>query len=74
MSHNLSIMGPKGTGLVIDDEIKKIFRLAGIRDVWCKTRGQSKQKMNFVAAAMEALMHGTRQRVVACNLKYGSTH
>ncbi|MBT3940754.1 30S ribosomal protein S5 [Candidatus Woesearchaeota archaeon] len=65
---------PKGTGLVIDDEIKKIFRLAGIRDVWCKTRGQSKQKMNFVAAAMEALMHGTRQRVVACNLKYGSTH
>ena len=63
---------PKGTGLVIDDEIKKIFKLAGIRDVWCKTRGQSTQKMNFVEASMKALRQGTRQKVVACNLKYGS--
>ena len=65
---------PKGTGLVIDEEIKKIFRLAGIKDVWCKTRGQSKQKMNLVSATMRALKQGTRQRVVACNLKYGSIH
>jgi small subunit ribosomal protein S5 len=63
---------PKGTGLVIDDEIKKIFRLAGIRDVWCKTKGQSRQKINLVSATMRALRKGTRQRVVACNLKYGS--
>lgn len=65
---------PKGTGLVLDAEIKKIFKLAGIKDVWCKTKGQSKQKMNFVSAAMKALRQGTRQRVVACNLKYGSIH
>jgi small subunit ribosomal protein S5 len=63
---------PKGTGLVIDDEIKKIFRLAGIKDIWCKTRGQSKQKLNFVSATIKALQQVTRQRVVACNMKYGS--
>jgi small subunit ribosomal protein S5 len=63
---------PKGTGLVADAEIKKIFKLAGIKDIWCKTSGQTKQKMNFVSAAMKALRQGTRQRVVACNLKYGS--
>jgi small subunit ribosomal protein S5 len=65
---------PKGTGLVIDDELKKIFRLAGIKDVWCKTRGQSCQKINFVSATMKAIKQGTRQRVVACNVKYGSTN
>jgi len=63
---------PKGTGLVIDDEIKKIFKLAGIKDVWCKTKGQSRQKINFISACMKALRQGTRQRVVSCNVKYGS--
>jgi len=63
---------PKGTGLVIDAEIKKIFRLAGIKDVWCKTRGQSRQKMNMVAACMKALKQGTKQRVVSYNVRYGS--
>jgi small subunit ribosomal protein S5 len=63
---------PKGTGLVIDDEIKKIFRLAGIKDVWCKTRGQSRQKLNFISACMKALKQGTRQKVVNCNIKYGA--
>ncbi|MBT7402779.1 30S ribosomal protein S5 [Candidatus Woesearchaeota archaeon] len=65
---------PKGTGLVIDSEIKKIFRLAGIKDVWCKTKGQSTQKTNLVSATMKALKQGTRQRVVNCNLKYGSIY
>lgn len=65
---------PKGTGLVIDNEIKKIFRLAGIKDVWCKTKGQSTQKTNLVSATMKALKQGTRQRVVNCNLKYGSIY
>ncbi|MBT3582867.1 30S ribosomal protein S5 [Candidatus Woesearchaeota archaeon] len=65
---------PKGTGLVIDSEIKKIFRLAGIKDVWCKTKGQSRQKANLVSATMKALKQGTRQRVVNCNLKYGSIY
>ncbi|MBT7062962.1 30S ribosomal protein S5 [Candidatus Woesearchaeota archaeon] len=65
---------PKGTGLVIDNEIKKIFRLAGIKDVWCKTKGQSRQKANLVSATMKALKQGTRQRVVNCNLKYGSIY
>jgi len=63
---------PKGTGLVVDAELKKILKLAGVKDIWCKTRGQARQKMNFVSAALRAIKQGTRQRVVACNLRYGS--
>lgn len=32
---------PKGIGLCVSDEIKKLLRLAGISDVWCKTRGNA---------------------------------
>jgi small subunit ribosomal protein S5 len=46
---------PKGTGLVIDDESKKLFRLAGIKDVWSKTFGRTKQHMNLIQAMFDAL-------------------
>ncbi|UZE94345.1 MAG: 30S ribosomal protein S5 [Candidatus Pacearchaeota archaeon] len=46
---------PKGTGLVIDDECKKILRLAGIKDVYSKTFGQTKTKFNLAKACMIAL-------------------
>src|SRR3989344_5338331 len=31
---------PKGTGLRVEKECAKILRLAGIKDVWCKTKGE----------------------------------
>jgi small subunit ribosomal protein S5 len=46
---------PKGTGLVVDDELKKILALAGYKDVWAKTSGQARVKLNFVRATMQAL-------------------
>ena len=46
---------PKGTGLVIDDECKKILRLAGIKDVYSKTFGQTRTKFNLAKATMNAL-------------------
>jgi small subunit ribosomal protein S5 len=46
---------PKGTGLVVDDESKKLFRLAGIKDVWSKTFGRTKQHMNLIQAMFDAL-------------------
>lgn len=46
---------PKGTGLVIEAECQKILKLAGIHDVWSKTSGHTKTKMNLVKACVKAL-------------------
>ncbi|MEM0481038.1 MAG: 30S ribosomal protein S5 [Candidatus Aenigmatarchaeota archaeon] len=46
---------PRGTGLVVDDESKKLLQLAGIKDVWSKTFGRTKQHMNLIQAMFDAL-------------------
>jgi len=46
---------PQGTGLVIGDECKKILKLAGIKDVYSKTFGQTRSTMNLAIACIEAL-------------------
>ncbi len=46
---------PKGTGLAADDEIKKLLGVAGLKDVWSKTWGQTRHKINLINAAFEAL-------------------
>lgn len=46
---------PKGKGLVAEPEIAKILKLAGIDNVYSKTRGQSKSKVNFIKACEKAL-------------------
>ncbi|MEM3373847.1 MAG: 30S ribosomal protein S5 [Candidatus Woesearchaeota archaeon] len=49
------VPAPKGTGLRVDKEIAKILDLAGIKDVWSKTYGQSRTKINMIKAAERAL-------------------
>ena len=46
---------PRGTGLVIGDECKKILRLAGIEDVYSMTKGQTRTVFNFATACIDAL-------------------
>ena len=46
---------PQGTGLVIGDECKKILRLAGIKDVYSKTFGQTRTTINLAVACINAL-------------------
>ncbi|MFH1771049.1 MAG: 30S ribosomal protein S5 [archaeon] len=46
---------PKGTGLCIEKECAKILEFAGIKDVWSKTFGQTKNKMNLIKALEQAL-------------------
>jgi small subunit ribosomal protein S5 len=46
---------PKGTGLIVDKEIAKILAMAGIKDVWSKSLGQQKSKINLVKATEIAL-------------------
>ena len=46
---------PRGTGLAIGDECKKILRLAGIEDVYGVAEGQTRTTFNFAAACIDAL-------------------
>ena len=46
---------PKGTGLKIEKECSHLMRLAGITDVWSKTRGQTKTKQNLLMACFDAI-------------------
>jgi small subunit ribosomal protein S5 len=46
---------PQGTGLVIGDECKKILKLAGIKDVYSKTFGQTRTTFNLAKACIDAL-------------------
>jgi small subunit ribosomal protein S5 len=46
---------PKGTGLVVESELKKMLELAGIKDVWSKTFGNTGNKINLIRAGFDAL-------------------
>jgi len=46
---------PKGVGLVTADTIKVVLRLAGIHDVWSRTRGHTRTTLNFAYAVYDAL-------------------
>ena len=46
---------PPGTGLVVGDQLKKILKLAGIKDIYSKTFGKQRTTFNLVKACMEAL-------------------
>ena len=46
---------PKGKGLIVEEECAKILKMAGLKDVLCKTKGKTKTKINLVQACFEAL-------------------
>ncbi|MFW5866046.1 MAG: 30S ribosomal protein S5 [Nanoarchaeota archaeon] len=55
-SYSIKLMpAPKGKGLVCDPEVGKILALAGIKNVWAKSFGQKKNKINVIKATINAL-------------------
>ncbi len=69
---------PKGKGLIAEKEVQKILSAAGIMDVWSKTFGQTKNKINLVKATEKALRKLITMRVrekdaSSVSLKYGTT-
>lgn len=46
---------PKGVGLVANDEAKKILKLAGIKDVWMKSFGETSTRINLINAIFRAM-------------------
>lgn len=46
---------PRGTGLCVADECKKLLRLAGIKDVYSRTNGNTRTTFNLIKACIDAL-------------------
>ncbi len=53
---------PKGTGLAVGQNIRRVMELAGIQNIWGKARGNSANKLNFVCAAVDALAQTSKAR------------
>lgn len=49
------IPGPKGLGVVAADVAKKVIELAGVKDVWSATSGETRTTLNFALATFDAL-------------------
>ena len=49
------IPAPQGTGLVAANEVKKILKLAGIKDIYSKTFGKRRTTFNLTKACIGAL-------------------
>jgi small subunit ribosomal protein S5 len=62
------IPAPKGIGLCINDEAKKILRLAGVKDVWSKCFGESKSRNNYALAIVDAFKRINMMKIEAKNM------
>ncbi len=60
---------PRGIGLCVSDEIKKVMRLAGIKDIWSKTRGQTQSRINLAKAVFDALKRLDRFKMQESQIK-----
>jgi small subunit ribosomal protein S5 len=61
----LLIPAPKGIGLCINDEAKKIMRLAGIKDMWSRCFGESRTRINYALAIFDAFKKMNTMKVEA---------
>lgn len=57
------IPAPKGVGLCVNNEAKKIMRLAGIKDIWSNCFGESKSRNNYALAVLDAFKKMNRMRL-----------
>jgi len=54
---------PQGIGLATGDVAKKILNLAGIKDCWTYTDGQTRTTVNYAKAVFDSLMKNTEMRI-----------
>ena len=55
---------PKGTGLVVGDAVKDVFKFVGIKDVWLKATGHTRSTLDFVSATIDALSKTKKMRIL----------
>ena len=49
------IPAPKGIGLAAAENIKLVLKLAGVKDVWTRTKGETRTTANLAKAVIQAL-------------------
>ena len=54
---------PKGTGIVAGATVKKVLELAGVKDAWSLTKGNTKTKLNTAIAAFNALKQSRKTKL-----------
>jgi len=54
---------PHGIGLATGDVAKKILELAGVKDCWAFTKGQTKTIVNYAKAVFDALKRNAETRI-----------
>ena len=63
-SVRMSLMpAPKGSGLVITDECKKVVKMAGVKDIWSKTTGQTSTRINLIRACFKAFKQLSEMKI-----------
>ena len=55
------VPAPQGTGLVAGNELKKVLKLTGIKDIYSKSFGQKRTSFNLVEACISALKKTNRK-------------
>jgi small subunit ribosomal protein S5 len=70
---------PQGIGLATGDVAKKILTLAGIKDCWAFTNGQTRTTVNYAQAVFNALKKNTEMRIMKSEIQHigivhGLTH
>ncbi len=53
---------PRGLGIAAGGPAKKVMEMAGIKDVWTRTEGESRTTINFALATYNALLQTTTMR------------
>lgn len=54
---------PKGIGMTVNDEAKKFLRMAGIKDVWAKSFGDTRSRINYMLAIFDAFKRMNRMKM-----------
>ena len=54
---------PRGLGIASGSTARKVLELAGIKDVWTRSSGQTRTTINFASATFEALKRTTTVRI-----------
>ena len=57
------IPAPKGIGLCASAEAKKFLRLAGIKDIWFKSFGNTGSRVNFLYAIENAFKNLNKKKI-----------
>jgi small subunit ribosomal protein S5 len=62
-SVRMSILpAPKGAGLVVEKKCQKLLELAGIKDAYSRSSGQTKTRLNLFFACFDALSYLSKMR------------